>query len=68
MVDMHLLLALEEEVVDELLLPASVSVSLEHPYAGVDEVQVKHGNMRPGAKGRRELESYSRERERERKR
>lgn len=56
-VDVHLLLALKEEVVDELLLPAAISVSLEHSYAGVDEIEVKHGNMRPGAKGGRELES-----------
>lgn len=59
MVNMHLLLALEEKVVDELLLPVSVCVSLEASYAGVDEVEVQHGDVRPSAKGGRQFESYS---------
>ena len=46
-----------EGVVDELLLPVSVFVSLEASYAGIEEIEVKHGDMRPGAKRGRQLES-----------
>lgn len=56
MIEVHLLLALEEEVIDKLLLPVAVGVPLEAADAGVDEVQVQHGDVRPCAEGRGELE------------
>lgn len=55
-VEMHLLLAFEEEVIDELLLPVAVGVALEAADAGVDEVEVKHGDVGPGAESRGKLE------------
>lgn len=57
MVEMHLLLAFEEEVIDELLLPVTVSFAVEAASAGVNQVKVQHGDVGPGAEGRRELES-----------
>lgn len=48
MVEMHLLFALEEEVVDELLLPVAERVALEAARAGLEEVEMEHGDVRPG--------------------
>lgn len=55
-VDVHLLLALEEEVVRQLVLPVVEGVAVEAAYARVDEVEVEHCYVGPGAKGGRELE------------
>jgi hypothetical protein len=43
-------------VVDQLLLPSAVFVALEAAYAGVEEVEVQHGDVGPGAEGRFEVE------------
>lgn len=56
MVDVHLLLALEEEVVCELVLPVVEALAVEAAYSGVDKVEVKHSDMGPGAEGGRKLE------------
>lgn len=45
MVEMHLLFAVEEEVVDELLLPVAKGVTLEAARAGLEEVEMKHGDV-----------------------
>ena len=60
MIDVHLLLALEEEVVDELMLPVPVDVAVEAAYPGVEEIEVQHGYVGPGAECRTELEDYLR--------
>lgn len=56
MVDVHLLLAFEEEVINELLLPVAVHVAVEATYPGVEKVEVQHGYVGPRAECWFELE------------
>lgn len=54
------MLGVVEEVVDEMLLVDGRGGSGEAAKAHGEKVHVKHGHLRPGAEGGREVEFYRR--------
>ena len=54
--ELHALLGVVEEVVRQLGLPHLVGVGFEAARAHEDQVHVQHGDLRPGAESREEVE------------